>query len=90
MQVFSLHAAMHSEADDRQGLERLCRYLTVQRRTDERVRCNAAAQALKLKTPWHDGATHPVMSPLELTQRLAALMPRPRLTIDALCARRTA
>jgi hypothetical protein len=28
MQVFSLHAAMHSEADDRQWLERLCRYIT--------------------------------------------------------------
>jgi hypothetical protein len=28
MQVFSPHAAMHSEADDRQGPERLCRYIT--------------------------------------------------------------
>jgi hypothetical protein len=27
MQVMSLHAAMHNEADDRQGLERLCRYI---------------------------------------------------------------
>ncbi len=34
---------------------------------------------MKLKTPWRDGTTHLVMSPLELMQRLAALVPRPRL-----------
>ena len=31
------------------------------------------------KTPWHGGTTHLVMSPLEFMQRLAALVPRPRL-----------
>jgi hypothetical protein len=34
---------------------------------------------LKLKTPWRDGTTHLVMSPLEFMLRLAALVPRPRL-----------
>jgi hypothetical protein len=34
---------------------------------------------LKLKTPLRDGTTHLVMSPLEFMQRLAALVPRPRL-----------
>ncbi|MBK9684635.1 MAG: transposase [Betaproteobacteria bacterium] len=34
---------------------------------------------LKLKTRWRDGTTHLVMSPLEFMQRLAALVPRPRL-----------
>ena len=34
---------------------------------------------LKLKTPWRDGTTHLVMPPLEFMQRLAALVPRPRL-----------
>jgi hypothetical protein len=34
---------------------------------------------LQLKSPYHDGTTHIVMSPLELMQRLAALVPRPRL-----------
>jgi hypothetical protein len=34
---------------------------------------------LRLKTAWHDGTTHIVMSPLEFMQRLAALVPRPRL-----------
>jgi len=40
---------------------------------DERVQLNAAGQVeLKLKTPWRDGTTHLVMSPLEFMQRLAA------------------
>ena len=45
-----------------------------------RVQCNGAGKVeLKLKTPWHDGTTHIVMSPLTFMQRLAALVPRPRL-----------
>ena len=48
--------------------------------SEERVQINAAGQVeLKLKTPWRDGTTHLVMSPLEFMQRLAALVPRPRL-----------
>ncbi len=48
--------------------------------SDERVQLNDAGQVeLKLKTPWRDGTTHLVMSPLEFMQRLAALVPRPRL-----------
>ncbi len=44
------------------------------------VQLNAAGQVdLKLKTPWRDGTTHLVMSQLEFMQRLAALVPRPRL-----------
>jgi len=48
--------------------------------SDERVQLNAVGQVeLQLKTPWRDGTTHLVMSPLEFMQRLAALVPRPRL-----------
>ena len=36
---------------------------------------------LTLKTPYRDGTTHIVMSPLEFMQRLAALIPRPRLNL---------
>jgi len=36
---------------------------------------------LTLKTPYRDGTTHLVMSPLEFMQRLAALVPRPRLNL---------
>ena len=77
---FSLHAAVHCGADDRQALEQLCRYITRPALANERVQTNAAGQVvLKLKTPWRDGTTHLVMSPLEFMQRLAALVPRPRL-----------
>ena len=34
---------------------------------------------LKLKTPWRDDTTHQGTPPLEFMQRLAALVPRPRL-----------
>lgn len=77
---FSLHAAVRVEAHDRKPLEQLCRYITRPALSDERVQLNDAGQVeLKLKTPWRDGTTHLVMSPLEFMQRLAALVPRPRL-----------
>jgi len=77
---FSLHAAVRVEAHDRKRLEQLCRYITRPALSDERVQLNAAGQVqLELKTPWRDGTTHLVMSPLEFMQRLAALVPRPRL-----------
>ena len=34
---------------------------------------------LQLKIPYKDGTTHIVMEPLEFMERLAALVPRPRL-----------
>jgi hypothetical protein len=77
---FSLHAAVRVEAHDRKRLEQLCRYITRPALSEERVQVNAAGQVeLELKTPWRDGTTHLVMSPLEFMQRLAALVPRPRL-----------
>jgi hypothetical protein len=77
---FSLHAAVRVEAHDRKRLEQLCRYITRPALSDQRVQLNDAGQVeLKLKTPWRDGTTHLVMSPLEFMQRLAALVPRPRL-----------
>ncbi|MBK6862435.1 MAG: transposase [Ideonella sp.] len=77
---FSLHAVVRVEARDRSRLEQLCRYITRPALSDERVQLNDAGQVeLKLKAAWRDGATHLVMSPLEFMQRLAALVPRPRL-----------
>ncbi len=77
---FSLHAAVRYAADDRQALEQLCRYITRPALANERVQTNIAGQVvLKLKTAWRDGTTHLPMSPLEFMQRLAALVPRPRL-----------
>jgi hypothetical protein len=72
-------------ADDRQALKQLCRHITRPALANERVQTNAAGQVvLKLKTPWRDGTTHLVMSPLEFMQRLAPLVPRPRLHLIGL------
>src|SRR6202795_2404001 len=61
-------------------LERLCRYITRPAIANQRLKRNPAGQVvLQLKSPWRDGTTHIVMSPLELMQRLAALVPPPRL-----------
>jgi Putative transposase len=77
---FSLHAAVRCGAHQRKELERLCRYITRPAIANERLKRNPAGQVVfQLKSPWRDGTTHIVMSPLELMQRLAALVPRPRL-----------
>jgi hypothetical protein len=77
---FSLHAAVRCGAHQRKELERLCRYITRPAIANERLKRNPAGQVvLQLKSPWRDGTTHIVMSPLEFMQRLAALVPRPRL-----------
>jgi hypothetical protein len=77
---FSLHAGVRCDADQRSELEQLCRYVTRPAIANERLSVNRAGQVvLKLKTPYRNGTTHIVMSPMEFMQRLAALVPRPRL-----------
>ena len=71
---------MRCGAHQRKELERLCRYITRPAIANQRLKRNPAGQVvLQLKSPYRDGTTHIVMSPLELMQRLAALVPRPRL-----------
>ena len=80
-QGFSLHAAARCDADERQRLEQLCRYITRPALANERLQINSAGQVvLKLKTAWRDGTTHIVMSPLEFMQRLAARANEGRLS----------
>jgi hypothetical protein len=89
MEGFSLHAAVRCGAEDRQALERPCRHITRPALASDRVQCDAPRQVLlKLKTPWRDGATHLMMSPLKFMQRLAGLMPSRHLTASTLFARR--
>jgi hypothetical protein len=81
-QGFSLHAAVRCAMNQRHQLERLCRYITRPAIANERLSLNRAGDVvLRLKTPYKDGTTHVVMSPLEFMQRLAALVPRPRLNL---------
>ena len=64
---FSLHAAVRWGADQRKELEQLCRYITRPAIANERLKLNRAGQVvLQLKSPYKDGTTHIVMSPLEL------------------------
>ncbi len=64
----------------RKELERLCRTITRPALANERVSRNARGEVvLKLKSPYCDGTTHIVLQPQEFMQRLAALVPRPRL-----------
>jgi hypothetical protein len=55
-------------------------YITRPAIANARLSVNRAGQVvLKLKTAYRNGTTHLVMTPLEFMQRLAALVPRPRL-----------
>ena len=68
--------------NQRKKLEQLCRYITRPAIANERLKLNSAGDVvLRLKSPYQDGTTHIVMSPLEFMQRLAALVPRPRLNL---------
>ncbi|MBW1877472.1 MAG: transposase [Deltaproteobacteria bacterium] len=77
---YSLHAGVRLAARDRNALERLCRYILrpplSHSRLSERDDGNLV---LRLKTPWRNGTTAIVLSPSELLQRLAAIIPRPRV-----------
>ncbi len=79
---FSLHADVRCAKGERKKLERLCRYVARPAIANERLTLTDCDQVVyELKTPYRDGTTHIVMSPLELLQRLAALVPRPRLNL---------
>ena len=81
-QGFSLHAEVRCAMNQRKKLEQLCRYITRPAIANERLKLNSAGDVvLRLKSPYQDGTTHIVMSPLEFMQRLAALVPRPRLNL---------
>jgi hypothetical protein len=76
---YTLHANVSFAAGDRKGLERLCRYVLrpplatgrLERLPEGRVRVG-------MKRTWSDGTTAIDLSPLELCEKLAALVPPPR------------
>jgi len=73
--------------NQRNKLKQLCRYITRPAIANERLKLNRAGDVvLRLKSPYQDGTTHIVMSALEFMQRLAALVPRPRLNLIRLHA----
>ena len=79
---FSLQAATRIGDDDRAGLERLIRYATRPPLAAGRLQITDDEQlTFRLKTPWSDGTTHLLLSPLELIEKLAALVPPRRLNL---------
>jgi hypothetical protein len=77
---FSLHAGIGVEADQREKLERLSRYVSRPPVSVERLDLTAQGQVrYRLKSPYRDGTTHIVLEPLDFIARLAALVPPPRV-----------
>jgi len=79
---FSLHAATRIEATDRRRLERLCRYVIRPPVANGRLRfIDEDTLVFTLKTAWADGTCQLLLSPHELLEKLAALVPPPRLNL---------
>ncbi len=77
---FSLHAAVHVPAGERPGLEHLCRYVTRPSLSSRRLSLSRTGKVVhKLRAPFRDGTTHFVFEPLVFIERLAALVPPPRM-----------
>jgi hypothetical protein len=69
-------------ANDRAGLERLCRYVLRPPFAQERLRLRSDGRvALELKMAWRDGTRELVFEPLEILERLAAMTPRPETNL---------
>jgi hypothetical protein len=76
---FSLDATVRIEANDRRGLERLLRYCARPPFAAERLEeLDAHRLIYHLPKPGPDGRTQLILSPLELIERIAALVPPPR------------
>jgi ribosomal protein S27E len=79
---FSLHAGVAARADERQKLERLCRYISRPAVSEKRLSLTPNGNVrYQLKTPYRDGTTHVIFEPLDFIARLAALVPKPRVNL---------
>ncbi len=77
---FSLHAEVYCAPWKRDKLEKLCRYITRPAVSEERLSLRPSGDiALKLKTQYSDGTSHLLFSGLEFVEKLAALVPPPRI-----------
>ncbi|WP_164002973.1 transposase [Pyxidicoccus caerfyrddinensis] len=88
LEGFSLHANTHLHANDRQGLERRCRYgargalaLALALALERLSRAEDGRIAYRMKRPLPDGTTHLLFTGLELLRRVASLVPPPRANL---------
>jgi hypothetical protein len=79
---FSLHAGVAARADERDKLERLCRYICRPAVSERRLSLTQNGNVrYELKTPYRDGTTHVIFEPLDFIGKLAALVPPPRANL---------
>ena len=77
---FSLHAGVAVGGGQRKKLEQLARYIARPPIAQDRLRLNDMGQVVyELKKPYSNGTSHIVMSPLELLEKITAIIPRPRV-----------
>ena len=77
---FSLHAGVACKAHERDKLEQICRYIARPAVSEERLSINDQGDVIyRFKKPWDDGTTALKLTPMELMERLVALVPRPRV-----------
>ncbi|MFM8312949.1 MAG: transposase, partial [Deltaproteobacteria bacterium] len=79
---FSLHANVQIKGNDRKRLEKLCRYTARPPIALERMSESPDGKILyRLKTKYSDGTTHILFDPLELVEKVVALIPPPRANL---------
>jgi hypothetical protein len=80
--AFDLHAGRTVRADDRAGLERLAHYLLRPPLAQERIELLADGRVgVTLAHPWADGTRALVFTPVEFLEKLAVLIPKPRVNL---------
>jgi hypothetical protein len=79
---FSLHAGVATKGHEREKLERVCRYIARPALCEKRLAITANGNVrYQLKTPYRDGTTHVIFTPLDFMAKLAALIPKPRVNL---------
>jgi putative transposase len=79
---FDLHAAVAVPAGDRNRLEHLCRYVLRPPLAQERLELTGDGKVLlRLRRAWHDGTRAIRFEPTEFLEKLAAMIPKPRINL---------
>jgi hypothetical protein len=79
---FSLHAGVSCEGKQKDKRERLCRYIARPAVAVPRLSLSSNSKVVyTLKTPYRDGTTQVAFDPVDFIARLAALIPKPRVSL---------
>ena len=90
---FSLHAGVSARAEQRQKLERLCRYISRPAISEKRLSLTPNGNVrYQLKTPYRDGTTHVIFEPLDLMAHIhvrhpSGDVPSPKSAVLPICHR---